>query len=137
MKQIKVKITNKYIHLKNLAEINNFLADKFKCTKISRNGYENDDPKAKSIINMFDVLDIECLPYDAEAVIAFLGEEVGKKEPEIVTRESAVSSLLEIQQMSDTECAHSAADGVLRRFLLSLGYDDVIREYDKVEKWYA
>lgn len=37
----------------------------------------------------------------------------------------------------DTESDHVEADKALKLFLLSLGYKDLIEEYEKVEKWYA
>lgn len=51
--------------------------------------------------------------------------------------EAAVRKLRAIQEMSDTERAHSDADDILRELLNTLGYQDVVDEYDKVEKWYA
>ena len=37
----------------------------------------------------------------------------------------------------DTEIAHFVADDIICEFLVSLGYEDVVAEYDLVVKWYA
>lgn len=52
-------------------------------------------------------------------------------------RETAISLLRMEQRNSDTEMAHSNADGVLCELLKALGYADVVEEYEKVEKWFA
>jgi hypothetical protein len=54
-----------------------------------------------------------------------------------MTREDAIATLKKAQINADIEAAHSAADGVLCELLRSLGYDDVVSEWLKVEKWYA
>lgn len=41
------------------------------------------------------------------------------------------------QSIGDIEIAHIEADGVLKALLNSLGYEDVVKEWEKVEKWYA
>lgn len=41
------------------------------------------------------------------------------------------------QNNYDTEYAHSAADNILCDLLTELGYGDVVKEYNKIEKWYA
>lgn len=37
----------------------------------------------------------------------------------------------------DTEFGHMKADYLLCQLLYELGYEEVIKEYDKVSKWYA
>lgn len=54
-----------------------------------------------------------------------------------MTREQAIAELIKLQEPGDTEAAHSLADEVLCKLLRALGYADVIREYEKVDKWYA
>ena len=54
-----------------------------------------------------------------------------------MTREQAIEKLREAQTTGDSEGAHSAADDVLCELLVSLGYKDVVDEWDKVDKWYA
>jgi hypothetical protein len=54
-----------------------------------------------------------------------------------MTPEEAIKKLKKLQESEDPECAHSAADGVLCKLLVSLGYKNVVKEYDEVEKWYA
>ena len=51
--------------------------------------------------------------------------------------EEAIKRLQEAQQETDTERAHPRADDVLCDLLACLGYEDVVVEYRKVEKWYA
>jgi len=55
----------------------------------------------------------------------------------MMDRETAISLLKMEQANGDTEAAHSNADGVLCDLLKSLGYQDVVDEYMKVEKWFA
>lgn len=52
-------------------------------------------------------------------------------------REQAIAKLKELQNSGDTEAAHSDADDVLCALLRSLGYADVVAEYEKVDKWFA
>lgn len=54
-----------------------------------------------------------------------------------MTKEKAIEELKEYVNCSDVEMAHCCADGVLIRFLESIGYEDVIDVYKKVPKWYA
>lgn len=54
-----------------------------------------------------------------------------------MTRQEAIDALKDEQQSGDTEIAHCSADDVLCDLLKSLGYQDVVDEYDKVKKWYA
>mgnify|MGYP007046703479 CR=1 FL=1 len=37
----------------------------------------------------------------------------------------------------DLEADHSSADKVLCQLLRSLGYDEVVNEYELIDKWYA
>lgn len=54
-----------------------------------------------------------------------------------MTKEEAIKKLLEIQKSVDIEIAHGDADDVLCDLLISLGYEDVVIEYNAIEKWYA
>ena len=54
-----------------------------------------------------------------------------------MTREEAIMKLRQCQSNFDTEIAHVDADGVLTDLLTELGYQDVVDEFEKVEKWYA
>lgn len=49
----------------------------------------------------------------------------------------AIAKLKALQADNDTEVAHIRADDVLVALLSELGFDDVVSEYDKIEKWYA
>lgn len=46
-------------------------------------------------------------------------------------------SLIITDSNGDTERNHIAADEVLCNLLICLGYEDVIAEYEKINKWYA
>lgn len=54
-----------------------------------------------------------------------------------MTKEKAIDILQMIQKSHDTEIAHIDADDILCQFLESLGYEDVVSEYQKVDKWFA
>jgi len=54
-----------------------------------------------------------------------------------MTREEALSALVELQTMTDIEKGHAKADDILCELLDSLGYSDVVSEYVKISKWYA
>jgi hypothetical protein len=54
-----------------------------------------------------------------------------------MTREKAIARLKEQQNDGDIEAAHGNADNILCDFLRSLGYEDVVKEYLEVPKWYA
>lgn len=48
-----------------------------------------------------------------------------------------VKRLKAAQQDSDIESAHAEADQVLCDLLEAIGFKAIVREYDKVSKWYA
>lgn len=54
-----------------------------------------------------------------------------------MTREEAIIKLKKLQDSCDIEVAHLSADNVLSELLKTLGYEDVVKEYYKVDKWYA
>lgn len=54
-----------------------------------------------------------------------------------MTKEEAIEELKKCQRSSDTEVAHSLADDVLCDLLESLGFGDVVEEYNKINKWFA
>lgn len=54
-----------------------------------------------------------------------------------MTREEAIYKLRILQEMRDKEIAHCNADDVICDLLKSLGYEDVVKEYDFIDKWYA
>ena len=53
-----------------------------------------------------------------------------------MTKEEAIEQLKSIES-GDTEACHCIADDILCEFLRSLGYGDVVDEWDNVDKWYA
>ncbi len=55
-------------------------------------------------------------------------------------RNKAIEKLRECQNSGDTECAQlrfGEADDIICELLTSLGYQDVVKEYDLVDKWFA
>ena len=55
-----------------------------------------------------------------------------------MSKEEAIAQLLECQSANAAASGEQfAADRILCQFLISLGYADVVAEYEKVEKWYA
>ena len=60
-----------------------------------------------------------------------------------MTREQAILELRTIQRLAepfgacDPEIEHRKADAILCELLTAIGYDDVVREYEQINKWYA
>ncbi len=52
-------------------------------------------------------------------------------------REDAIALLKEQQNNGDKEIAHIEADKILCNLLVSLGYADVVAEWNEIGKWYA
>lgn len=55
----------------------------------------------------------------------------------MVDATETIKKLKELQQSGDTECAHSDADDLICELLLELGYEEVVTEYHKIDKWFA
>jgi hypothetical protein len=53
-----------------------------------------------------------------------------------MTPTEAIDQLREIQEINALKVGHRLADDILCRLLQSLGYADVVAEYNKVGKWY-
>ena len=53
-----------------------------------------------------------------------------------MTKEEAIAKLKEASNL-DTERAHYKADKILCELLNSLGYQDVVKVYNDIYKWYA
>ena len=139
-KQFKIKVTNKYLEQKRLDEVNNFLHDRFWCKAVFDDDDEllTEDPKASTVVHMDYSLVVECEERDADAVIAFIGKEVSELDEDgPMTRDKALIRLRKLQKSDDTECAHGEADGILCKLLERLGFEDVVQEYYRVEKWYS
>ena len=54
-----------------------------------------------------------------------------------MTPEEAIVKLRDAQDNGDMEIAHADADDILCSLLKSLGYTEVVEEYEKVDKWFA
>ena len=52
-------------------------------------------------------------------------------------KEEILKKLIELENNTDFEVAHSEADDLLCEFLKSLGHNDIVEAYGKVGKWYA
>lgn len=60
-----------------------------------------------------------------------------EKDGDEMTREQVIKLLKEVQAESDDiKEANSKADRTIRQFLLSLGYEDVVKEWDQTPKCY-
>jgi hypothetical protein len=58
-----------------------------------------------------------------------------KKEFEAV--ELIKDKLIKEQSNDDTEIAHCNADDLLCDLLVELGFVDIVKEYSRIDKWYA
>ena len=72
-----------------------------------------------------------CIASSQGTALACVELEIAAMKPK-----DAIDQLREIQEISDLKVAHRLADDVLCRLLHSLGYGDVVAEYNKVGKWY-
>ena len=54
-----------------------------------------------------------------------------------MTREEAIAKLRALHTSYDPESDHVEADKVICELLISPGYEDVVIEFDNVDKWYA
>lgn len=45
--------------------------------------------------------------------------------------------MTELIKSDDTEAAHAEADDLLCEALIILGQNDIVKEYEKIGKWYA
>jgi len=54
-----------------------------------------------------------------------------------IDKENYINKLKEEQGSDDTEEAHCNADDILCDVLIALGYQDIVDEYKKVNKWYS
>lgn len=52
-------------------------------------------------------------------------------------KEYFLQKMLELQEGFDYEMEHIVADNLLCQMLIELGYEDIVSEYNKVNKWYA
>ena len=48
-----------------------------------------------------------------------------------------IEGLRDLQGEHDYEITHYEGDVLLCRFLVSLGHDDVVAEWEKIRKWYS
>ena len=54
-----------------------------------------------------------------------------------MTKEETISRLKIEQGNLDAEVAHCAADNILCELLISLGYKEVVDEFNLIDKWYG
>lgn len=54
-----------------------------------------------------------------------------------MTKEQAIEELKKLQANGDIEIAHAYSDDVLCKLLIEMGCEDVVSEYNKIDKWYA
>lgn len=58
-----------------------------------------------------------------------------EKELEVIAQ--VKRKLIKQQQNGDIEIAHCNADDYLCRLLIEFGLQDIVDEYNKIDKWYA
>lgn len=51
--------------------------------------------------------------------------------------QNTITELETEQYNNDLEIAHGNADSILCVFLNKLGFGNIVKEYDKIKKWYA
>jgi hypothetical protein len=56
---------------------------------------------------------------------------------EATTVDELISLLKVLQEDDDTESDHMIADDIVLKALRILGQDELVDEYEKVEKWYS
>ncbi len=54
-----------------------------------------------------------------------------------MTKDEVINILRDCQESSDNEAAHIVADNALCDFLVSLGHEDIVKEFNNVGKWYS
>ncbi len=54
-----------------------------------------------------------------------------------MNKQEAIDRLKKLQDNWNQEFSHVAADKVLCELLTTLGYEDVVKEYIKINNWYA
>lgn len=57
--------------------------------------------------------------------------------PEKMTPEEAKEALSSLVNVGDLEVSHSQADEILCALLRFLGRDDIVGQFNDLEKWYA
>lgn len=59
----------------------------------------------------------------------------------MLTKEQKDEFIKELKELSKNDNAieinHITADNILCEVLKLLGYDEIVKEYDKISKWYA
>ena len=48
-----------------------------------------------------------------------------------------INRLITLQKNGDPEIDHAEADNILCEIIAQLGYPEIVKEYDKIEKWYS
>ena len=56
---------------------------------------------------------------------------------DVVSEEIALYLLKKQQEDCDRETAHIEADKILCEFLEGIGYSEIVKEWNKINKWYA
>jgi len=64
-------------------------------------------------------------------------EELNKANKAVKLAKQTKDKLIEWQGPSDTEIAHGKADELLCAFVNDLGFTEVAKSFEKIEKWYA
>jgi hypothetical protein len=57
--------------------------------------------------------------------------------PMTMKEKEVIEYLKQQQENSDTEDSHINADNILCEFLIELGFERIVEEFEKVNKWYC
>lgn len=55
----------------------------------------------------------------------------------MINREEYIEKLRKLNELDDAEAGHAEADDLLVEILIKLGYQDIVDEYESINKWYA
>lgn len=52
-------------------------------------------------------------------------------------KQDYIDKMIALQGNDDIASIHGEADDILCQFLIDLGHNDLVEEYNKVDKWYS
>ena len=60
-----------------------------------------------------------------------------KGECGMINKQEYIEKLRKLNELNDTEAEHILADDLLVEILIKLGYQDIVDEYERINKWYS
>ena len=55
----------------------------------------------------------------------------------MINRQEYIEKLRKLNELNNTETEHILADDLLVEILIKLGYQDIVDEYERINKWYS